>query len=209
MSSSENPHRGSPYAQALISHLLPHCTPRKAARGEQLDFQVNGQGMCYLLLEGTVALYRRSDTMMLSTARAPAVFGIANLTDIYFDDYFKTVTPCTICAIPAERVHEIINENALWDLFSKQLMFVYSRLYKNIMPQGAPTSYEMIRQQLLKLMDEDEHYRASITAERYIREKTQLSRSGVMRILADLRTGGFIEIEDGKLTGINKLPAKY
>lgn len=67
----------------------------------------------------------------------------------------------------------------------------------------------MIRQQLLKLMDEDEHYRSSITAERYIREKTQLSRSGVMRILADLRTGGFIDIEEGKLIRINKLPAKY
>lgn len=136
MSSSENPHRGSPYAQALINHLLPYCTPRKTARGEQLDLQVNGQGMCYLLLEGTVAVYRRSDAMMLSTARAPAVFGIANLTDIYFDDYFKTVTPCTIGVIPAERVHEIINEKSLWGLFSKQLMFVYSRLYKNIMPQA-------------------------------------------------------------------------
>jgi hypothetical protein len=31
--------------------------------------------------------------MMLSTARSPAVFGLANLTDIYFNDYLKTVTP--------------------------------------------------------------------------------------------------------------------
>ena len=66
-------------------------------------------------------------------------------------------------------------------------MFVYSRLYNNVMPQGAPTAYEMIRQQLIKLMEEDESYRSSVTAERYIREKTHLSRSGVMRILADLK----------------------
>jgi len=92
---------------------------------------------------------------------------------------------------------------------SKHLMFVYNRLYNNVMPQGAPTAYEMIRQQLIKLMDEDESYRNAITAERYIREKTQLSRSGVMRILADLKTGGFIEIEDGRLVKINKLPARY
>lgn len=43
--------QGSPYAQELISHLQPYCTPRKTERGEQLDFKVNGQGMCYLILE--------------------------------------------------------------------------------------------------------------------------------------------------------------
>ncbi|CAM6830726.1 helix-turn-helix domain-containing protein [Klebsiella michiganensis] len=52
-------------------------------------------------------------------------------------------------------------------------------------------------------------YRHSVTAEKYIREKTRLSRSGVMRILAALKTGGFIEMEEGKLIKINKLPAKY
>lgn len=51
MSSSERPHKGSPYAQELITHLQPYCTPRKTERGEQLDFKVNGQGVCYLILE--------------------------------------------------------------------------------------------------------------------------------------------------------------
>lgn len=209
MSLPEKSQRGSPYAQELISHLLSDCTTRHIARGERLDLQVNGQGMCYLILEGTVAIYRKSDDRMLSTARSPAVFGIANLTDIYFNDYLKTVSPCLIGTLTTERVNAIIQEKALWGLLSQQLMFVYSRLYNNVMPQGAPTAYEMIRQQLIKLMDEDETYRGSVTAERYIREKTQLSRSGVMRILADLKTGGFIEMEEGRLIKINKLPAKY
>lgn len=76
------------------------------------------------------------------------------------------------------QVEAVIKENGLWGLLSKHLMFVYNRLYNNVMPQGAPTAYEMIRQQLIKLMDEDESYRNAITAERYIREKTQPSRSG-------------------------------
>ncbi|GJL41830.1 TPA: helix-turn-helix domain-containing protein [Enterobacter chengduensis] len=209
MSLPEKSQRGSPYAQELISHLLAECTTQRAARGERFDLQINGQGMCYLILEGTIAIYRRSDDMMLSTARSPAVFGLANLTDIYFNDYIKTVSPCLIGTLTAERVNDIIQEKALWGLLSQQLMFVYSRLYNNVMPQGAPTAYEMIRQQLFTLMEEDEGYRLSVTAERYIREKTQLSRSGVMRILADLKTGGFIEIEEGRLIKINKLPARY
>ena len=31
--------------------------------------------MSYLILEGTVAIYRRSDNLMLSTAKSPALFG--------------------------------------------------------------------------------------------------------------------------------------
>ena len=94
MSSANQSFRGSPYAQEFISHLQPYSTTYKAGRGEQFDLQVNGQGMCYLLLEGTIAFYRRNDGMMLTTARSPAIFGLANMTDIYFNDYFKTVTPC-------------------------------------------------------------------------------------------------------------------
>ena len=88
-------------------------------------------------------------------------------------------------------------------------MFVGTRLYRSVMAKGAPTAYEMIRQQLVLLMQEDDSFRRSVTAERYIRDKTHLSRSGVMRILADLKTGGFIEMEEGRLIKINKLPARY
>ncbi|EML9043501.1 helix-turn-helix domain-containing protein [Enterobacter cloacae] len=209
MSSTEKPHRGSPYAQALITHLQPYSTVRHLDRGEQLDLVVNGRGMSYLILEGTVAIYRRSDNLMLSTAKSPALFGVANINDIFFDDYLKTVTPCKIGMLTAEQLHVIIQEKALWGLISNHLMFMYNRLYNTVMPKGAPTAYEMIRQQLMLLMNEDESYRREITAERYIRDKTQLSRSGVMRILADLKTGGFIEMEDGRLIKINKLPARY
>jgi hypothetical protein len=67
----------------------------------------------------------------------PALFGLANLTDIYFNDYLKTVSPCLIGTLTTERVNDIIKEKALWGLLSKQLMFVYNRLYNNVMPQGA------------------------------------------------------------------------
>ena len=58
-------------------------------------------------------------------------------------------------------------------------------------------------------MSEDESVRGSITAERYIRNKTPLSRSGVMKILSSLKSGGYINIEQGKLISIGVLPKKY
>jgi hypothetical protein len=89
---SRKAQRGSPYAQELISHLQPDSAQRNAG-AERLDLQVNGQGMCYLILEGTIAVYRRSDNMMLSTARSPA-FWPRQPDRYFFDDYLKTVSPC-------------------------------------------------------------------------------------------------------------------
>lgn len=200
---------GSPYSQELITYLQPYATLHDVQRGERFDFMVNGQAMCYLILDGGIALYRKSNDMLLSTAKSPAVFGLANLTDIYFDDYFKTIKPCKIGILTTDAANQVFKEHMLWGLVSRHLMFLYNRLYNEIMPQGTPTAYELIRHQLLALMKEEESFRARVTAERYIRDKTQLSRSGVMRILADLKAGGYVEMEEGKLIKINKLPAKY
>ncbi len=58
-------------------------------------------------------------------------------------------------------------------------------------------------------MTESEAFRASTTVEKYIRTKTHLSRSGILKILAELKTGGYVEMDEGRLVKINKLPAKY
>ena len=42
----------------------------------------------------------------------------------------------------------------------------------------------------------------------YIKSRTYLSRSGVMRILAELRTGNYITMERGVLIDIHHLPRK-
>lgn len=58
-------------------------------------------------------------------------------------------------------------------------------------------------------MNEDEALSAYINVSDYILEKTRLSRSRVIKILGDLRIGGYIEINQGILIKINKLPEKY
>jgi hypothetical protein len=55
MSLPEKSQRGSPYAQELIYTYCLIARPQ-TARGERLDLQINGQGMCYLILEGTIAI---------------------------------------------------------------------------------------------------------------------------------------------------------
>jgi len=58
-------------------------------------------------------------------------------------------------------------------------------------------------------MTEKEDLRLSVNACDYIQEKTHLSRSRVMKILSDLKTGDYIEIDRGILMKINRLPDNY
>jgi hypothetical protein len=58
-------------------------------------------------------------------------------------------------------------------------------------------------------MNESEELRLATNACDYVQEKTLLSRSGIMKMLSDLKRGGHIEVERGVLIAVNKLPVKY
>ena len=123
--------------------------------------------------------------------------------------YIKLLTTSDIGILSLERTFDIIRENDLWELLTMHMMVVTSKLYASNKMLTAPTSYDIIKSQLIELMSENEKYRNSITAENYIRDKTNLSRSGIMRILSELKEGGYIEINRGILMMVHQLPEKF
>lgn len=72
-----------------------------------------------------------------------------------------------------------------------------------------PTAYEVIRTQLIQLMAEPDEIRLNMTIESYIRNKTKISRSAIMNILAQLKSGEYITTHRGILVNIAKLPHKF
>jgi hypothetical protein len=74
---------------------------------------------------------------------------------------------------------------------------------------SALSSYEIICYQLYELMDETEEVRNNVSIVSYILSRTFLSRSSIMKILAQLKTGNYIETEKGLLRAINNIPSKY
>ena len=60
-------------------------------------------------------------------------------------------------------------------------------------------SYPMVRTLLTELADYPEEYRRQINALSFIQRRTNLSRSRVMSILAELRKGGYITVHRGVL----------
>lgn len=196
----------SPYGEVLIEALRPYAEIKKIAPRRNLPMNIGNARYCYLILAGQFGGYRQSDHRMLTIVSYPAILGLGGLlTDNTFT-YLKALTPGMVGRISLEVVQHTIQEQNLWEILSKHMIYISRRLLISGQQLTAPTAFEIVCTQLTELMNEDISIRNEITAERYIRDKTELSRSRIMHILSELKKAGHIEIQKGLLEQIHELP---
>lgn len=196
--------RPSEHAKQLVEVFLPFCEVKSYSKGVRLPLLKDNIKLCYLLVEGTYKVYRSSDDLLITTIPAPTVTGLG-----VHDAYIITAARCKVATLSLQDVMRLIAENNLWELVTLHMMQLSTKLYIYSKQLTAPTVYEVICNLLLELMQEPEETRKSIAVERYIREKSHVSRSSVMKILSDLRAGGYIVTEEGRLIEVRHLPPKY
>ncbi|WP_152525478.1 helix-turn-helix domain-containing protein [Franconibacter helveticus 513] len=193
----------------LIEYLIPYSSLFSIKTGETIQYSNGTEKQCFLLHKGVVTQHRQGDGLVLSTDAAPFVFGLSNQFSLRDTVYLRGEEPCLLSRLSLEKAVEVIAEKALWESQSRLLAFESSRLYDQCARTAKMSSYDIIRDQLLELMNEPQSVRLNITAANYIKSRCFLSRSGIMRILSELRTGGYIKIDRGILLQINHLPLKY
>lgn len=123
--------------------------------------------------------------------------------------YVRALETSELASVPLETFNNVVAQHDLWEHFSKLLIYTASRVYEHCAQISQMSAYDIIRFQLVELMQEPEAIRQNITAAAYIKSRTYLSRSGIMRILAELRTGKYITMDRGVLIEVNHLPRKY
>ena len=193
-----------PWAKQLVESLTPFATIRSFRKGIRLGLIENGVQVCRIIHSGTIEVHRSTDGLLVVTLPAPGIIGLG-----VHDAFIVTAETSKISTLTVEELQRHISENGLWEVAAQHMIVVTNKLYAYSKQLSAPTAYEVIRNQLRELSHEPAHLREHITIERYIRDKTHLSRSSIMKILAELKTGGYIVIKDGRLCEIKHLPAKY
>jgi len=88
-------------------------------------------------------------------------------------------------------------------------MYMATRYQGYLQQNTLVPTYTLLCNYLRALLEEDFEVRASTTAEKYIKERTNLSRSIIMKTLGELNKGGYIIIKRGLLIKINHLPEKF
>lgn len=193
----------------IIEQIAPFAKCFKANKGEILRYYSGNKRTCYLLHEGSVTLNRRGDGMVLNSEHGSFILGVSNQFSQSENLYVRVNENALISRLPLERFNLLIESYALWESLCKVLIYTASRVYEHCTLVAQMSSYEIIRFQLQELMNESERIRTSMTAANYIKNRTYLSRSGIMRIIAELREAGYIELNRGILVAINHLPLKY
>ncbi|ENA0610252.1 helix-turn-helix domain-containing protein [Enterobacter bugandensis] len=194
----------SAYGKILADALLASAETRKIEPRRNLYLDVNQTRYCYLILEGYFGLYRKSDDRLLAIVTVPAVVGLSGMVTASSSVYLKALVPSVAGKISLTLVEEIIKEKGLWEILARYLMHLSERLFIASEQLTSPNAFESVCIQLKELMKEDESIRLNITAERYIRDKTELSRSRIMSILSELKKSGHIELDKGILEHISK-----
>ncbi|WP_097163355.1 winged helix-turn-helix transcriptional regulator [Enterobacter sp. CC120223-11] len=197
----------SPFSAEIIEHLLTQARTADHPKATLFHFVKKGERMCYIILSGSVSVIRNSDKRVLVNISAPLILGL----NIFGEDtiHIKLLSECQVGELPLETAMEIIRTRNLWEQMTYYMMSFSKKIWISSEMLSAGSSYDLIKYQLTELMKEPEDYRNNISADLYIKNKTNLSRSGIMRILAELKKGGYIVMLRGILLKINQLPPKF
>lgn len=206
---SDTPVKPIGHIQNLIKHLGAETDAEAVAGGEDLYFLKDNQPQCVLLHYGSIALYRRGDGLVLYSQTAPFIMGLSSHSPAPEQMYIKTRENCIISSLPVREANALIQRHNLWKDLSYLLIFTTSCIYSHYARLTQRSSYDIIKFQLEELINEPDCVRLNTSTASYIQQRSFLSRSGIMRILSELRAGGYITMEKGILIAIKHLPPRY
>lgn len=195
---------------ALMEKLAPFLHYQRVEVNTRYIITAQQQLHCYFIRSGAVSMYRQPDDILIDLFDAPTLRGAIVLPPETLSAYvIKTIIPSEIAIIEREKLFALLTEQNLWELFSRHQLAIESMVLEKMFKLVTPTTYNVVRHQLYELINLPVDIRETILAETYIRSKTRLSRSGIMRILSDLKDGGYIVMVKGILKEVNHLPKHY
>ena len=163
----------------------------------------------FMLTKGRVSFFHESNGLLVGSINAPFLIGLAYTLSPEIDTRFFTDSDCEGFWVPASTAIQVIEEHDAWRDVAYVMTFVIQRLAVRDTYFSGADAYRTIRYLLRKLNNESEEFKNSVSAIKYLTQRSHLSRSLVSRILGQLRLGGYIVMSGKHLLYINKLPQNY
>lgn len=198
----------------LIALFLPHAKKVDT----ELDVsdlmnpaKYNGKLPVILLLSGEIVVYRMAGDLLFASTNGPSLYGLQGSNFRYETYRLKAVKGSEVFILGREEAIDLVQHHngALRDLLDHQTWlhdFMSNR--DNLLINK--TSYQIVCGLLLELNQYPLEKRVKISVANYILDRSNLARSGVMKILAALRVGEFVNIQRGKLISVlKKFPSDY
>ncbi|MBK5143082.1 helix-turn-helix domain-containing protein [Budviciaceae bacterium BWR-B9] len=159
--------------------------------------------------EGVFSVYMSYGNRLLTYFEECAIFGLANFFTTPTDFYIKPDQTSMVLTLETNEALRIVKERNLYESVNyvqAHNMTLFIKMYEKTI---SPNNYTFIRTLLMDLNQSSDAIKNSVTVASYIIKRSGLSRSYVMLVLSELKKGGYIIMEDGKLISITSLPVKF
>ncbi|WP_336239629.1 helix-turn-helix domain-containing protein [Enterobacter chuandaensis] len=191
---------------ALFRLLIPAATPEMTVVRGCVS---NTSHLC-LIHKGDFDIIRLSDNLRLGAGRGAAIIGLMGLFGLKHSHCLQPLSAVSYSMVPLERAWSLIEEGNAWCSVAEILAYYLRRSVLRDEKMVVPTTYQKVCYRLQEYLKYREHYvRNNIGIVNYILSSTFISRSQVYKIVMELARGGYIEITDGKLMAIHRLPGRF
>lgn len=195
--------------EEILTSMKSIAQIKQGRTGQRFYLEQNDKRVCFLLYSGTCIAKRTQDSLVLSTIRSPSIVGLQDVFHAKSDMHLLAVGDIEYAILSVDDFFCHAETKNLWKNICFMLMLSATRFSEYQCETVGISNYELICNLLTSLSIEDFEIRATTTALEYIQERSLLSRSGIMKTLASLKAGGYIDIKNGLLIKINSLPKKF
>lgn len=197
--------------EEIRSALLPVGSQVNFNLGKHINLSNRyNKKVCYILLDGYVSYRHKENGVVISYAYAGSLIGIGNFLIEQNAGFFRAETNIETMCVSEDEFQEIFNKNSLlWKSLTYYMTYITQRLMIRDVKVNTKTAYQTVKNLLNELSIQPEDVCHKINASYYILERTHLARSTVMSILSQLQKGSYIELKNGHLLRVNKLPEQF
>lgn len=205
----------------IIERLCHHVDKVVLSPGDTYVLsQSNKKSGIVLLASGAARFYAKKinsteNAMLFGVAFSPNILGlIGGYSDFYGVKYtpfhyIEAETSCVAYVLSAEEFAGLVDKYELWHDVSRILAYRLLVLIARKVELEGCDAYKKIRSLLFELWAYPHEVREGINVFTFIRSRTLISRSQILKILSELRSGNYIEMNKGRLSSLNRLPRSY
>jgi CRP-like cAMP-binding protein len=188
----------------LIDTLLPHAellvSPETYAFTEgQVIHNDKAYSKIYLLEAGFVNVRRELDDLVIATAFAPELVGLAHYPGMDAHFYLELGPHCRMWSVSRTTAVNQIKKHELYREWMQILSFKMAFMYERDRAIQQRNAQDVVFSMLKRFALIPKEFRDYITVSKFIEQRTTLSKSSIQRALTHFRDQGIITLQDGFL----------
>lgn len=176
--------------------------PSAEATQEGNDFIVENNVL--IIPEGKIKIYGKQNNLLFGDISGPFILGIT--PDVVKRVYIsRDKSHFSYLSYPKEFFFNHIDNENLWRQLFRILSYSNFLIAERLAIMNARNLYDVVKHYLIEINKKKCDENICL----YIIARTGYSKSGVMTILKELKKGGYIKVNNGRLTGIKELPLRF